>query len=185
MSYRDSRTYISLGEAIERVAQWHFNGDRDKALHDILAALQDGALRARGVNWTTDETGMSWPENLTGKPEQISPQQWRIFDFDADKIQLHYEISDYIADRRQKNWVEDIEVKRTAVCKLWPPPLINTDTVMWDEVKSMKRRGEALKPRTKLAERLSEFLLEKHGVELAAGTIRNKLSEIWEHKDLV
>ncbi len=185
MSYRESRTCFSLGEAIERVAQWHFNGDRDKALQNILAALEDGALRAQGVHWTLDETANSWPDNLTGDPEQISQQQWRIFGFDADKFKLIYEISNHMADLYQINWVEDIEVERTTVCKLWPPPLINHDTVMWEEVKSMHRSGEALKPRTKLAERLSEFLLEKHGVELAAGTVRNRLQEIWEPKDLL
>ena len=126
MSYRKTRSYVSLGEVVERLAKSNFPGDRKdvdrkEALDDILAALRDGTLLALGISREeTNEKGQNRPTCRIGNPEQITPKQWRAFQYRPDENALFYEVSNPIGHTYQATWIEAIGVQLAAVDKLWP-----------------------------------------------------------------
>ena len=125
MHYPKTRPFVSLVDVVERLAGSNFSGDqedvdRKEALDDVLAALRDGAVRAQGVRWETNETGGRRPRNRTSDPEQITPTQWRVFEYRPDENELQDEVWDPIGHAYRATWIEDIEVDRAAAEKLWP-----------------------------------------------------------------
>ena len=129
----DKPPFISLVEVVERLAGSNFAGqrkdvDQKEALDDVLAALRGGAIRARGINWETNETGRRWPANKSGGAQRITTGQWCVFEYVADENRLYGEFRDPPGDTYQATWFEKIEVDRDAAEILWPGRIDNKGT---------------------------------------------------------
>lgn len=116
------RHFIRLVDIVEQLASSNFSGDqedvdRKEALDDILVALKEGTVRARGVRWEANETGYRSPINSEGNPEQITPSEWRDFEYWPDENELHDE--DWNANGHV-TWIEEIEVDCATAKKVWP-----------------------------------------------------------------
>jgi len=114
------RSFVSLVEVIRRVADSNFPGDRKdvdrkEALDDILNALKDGALYARGVTGETSVTGQKCSKRKSDVPRLITPAQWQHFQYRTEENVLHYETSDLATHTYQAVTVKGIEVDRAAV----------------------------------------------------------------------
>lgn len=120
-----NRHFVSLVKVVEQLASSNFSGaqedvDRKEALDDVLAALRNGAVRARGVKWETNGTGRRWAANTASNPERITPAQWCDFEYRPDENELHQE--DWDATRRAYRaiWLADIEVDCATAEQAWP-----------------------------------------------------------------
>lgn len=70
MVYRESDVWLSIETTIERIATAEFSGDRDAAWSDLLCALREGEIRARGCFKREHYTATKcWPH-------PILPETW-------------------------------------------------------------------------------------------------------------
>ena len=130
MNNSKARSFVSLDELVEEIADSNFPGtrleiDRKEALDDILNALKDGSLYAQGITCKTSVTGEKSSKKESTLAEPITPIQWQRFQYRAEENVLHYETLDPATHTYQAVTVKAIEVDRAAVNEVfskWQKP---------------------------------------------------------------